>query len=513
MQGKSVFGRIRSVINEESPIEAGSAAPAEAVQTTRHVIDLLDGSLAYYAHTGTVRVHRDDGSALADMFYIAYRAEQHANAWGGFETHAQSGPRPITFAFGGGPGSASLWLNIGGLGPRRIPPRVPRPTAPASHELDDNPCTLLTATDLVFIDAPGTGFSRLAPGATPADAWGVDADADLFARAITRYLTLTDSWQAPRYLLGESYGAARAAVLACHLQRHGLDCDGIVLLSPTLSWAATQPGLDQGYVNLLPSYAAAAFHHGKARPEKDDKDLDAFLAQARKFASTEYAQALQLGDTLPEDDEKDMAKLMSSFVGLEPALLRRRHLRVDPAVFCRELLAEDGKVIGLLDARYTADSHCAPGAPMTDPAATGVSSALLAGFHHHLAYDLEYHTALDYRAVHAEAIAGAWDWPHATPGTARPLPNATLELSAAIARNPALRVCVMGGFFDLAAPYAGTEFDIGHLHLGPTLRQNVQFSWYIAGHLTYTDDEAVALMASGLRRFYGEQAYWCLPGG
>jgi carboxypeptidase C (cathepsin A) len=495
MHSDDVFGKIRSVSNEEYP--------AAAVQSTRHVIDLPAGPLAYRADAGTLHLHRDDGSALADLFFIAYRAEQVANAWGTFDANGQPARRPITFAFGGGPGGASLWLNVGGIGPRRVPARVPG-TAVVPAVPEDNPWTLLTATDLVFIDAPGTGFSRLAAGATGADALGVDADASLFARAITRYLKANDCWQAPRYLLGESYGATRAAAVACHLQRDGLDCDGVILLSPTLNWAAPQLGLDQGYVSLLPSYAAAAFHHGKARPETDDKDLDSFLAQARKFAATNYAQALQLGDTLPAEAEIAVARVMSSYTGLEPALLRRRRLRVDPAVFCRELLADEGKVIGLLDARCTADSPCAPGAPSTDPAATGVSNALLAGFHHHLTYDLDYRSALDYRAADGEAIASAWDWRHAPGGAGRPLPvpNAALDLSAAMHRNPALRVRVTGGLFDLAAPFAAAEFDISHLHLGPTLRQNVKFNWYAAGHLTYTDDEAAALMASDLRGLY-----------
>jgi carboxypeptidase C (cathepsin A) len=503
MQSKTVIEKIRSVIHSESPAETGPTALAEAVQTTRHVIDLPAGPLAYRAEAGPLEVRRDDGSPLADMFYIAYRAERSSSFWDEVETDRRSWPRPVTFAFGGAPGSPSPWLNIGGLGPRRVPARGPRAAA-APHDLEDNPCTLLSATDLVFIDAPGTGFSRLAADAAPAEAWGVDADADVFARAITRYLTLTDSWQAPRYLLGESYGATRAAVLACQLQRQGLDCDGVILLSPTLNWATTQPGLDQGYVNLLPSYAAAAFHHGKARPEPDEKDFDAFLAQAREFATTRYAQALQLGDRLAEDEEKDIATLMSSYVGLEPALLRRQRLRADPAVFCRELLAEDGKVVGLLDGRHAADGPYPPGAPATDTAATVVGSALLAGFHHHLAYDLDYRTTVAYRAAGAEAIAAAWDWRHAPGGTGRPLPvpNAALDLSAAMHRNPALRVRVIGGFLDLAAPFAAAEFDIGHLHLGPALGHNVQFNWYTAGHLAYTDAEAAALMSSDLRQFY-----------
>ena len=221
--------------------------------TTRHAIDLPGGRLEYQARAGTVRVGRDDGSPLADVFYLAYRAESGAT-------------RPVTFAFNGGPGSASLWLNVGGFGPRRAPTLTPHPTPPAPYAFGDNPHTLLAVSDLVFLDAVGTGFSRLAGDGRPDEVWGVDQDVEVFARAILRYLTMTGSWQAPRYLFGESYGTSRAAALVYRLQNLGADFNGVIMLSTLLNWATTQPGLDQGYINLLPSYAAAAWYHGKASP-------------------------------------------------------------------------------------------------------------------------------------------------------------------------------------------------------------------------------------------------------
>lgn len=227
-------------------------AMTEPCVTTRHAIDLPGGRLCYEARAGTVRVGRDDGSPLADVFYLAYRAESAAT-------------RPVTFAFNGGPGSASLWLNVGGFGPRRAPTLTPHATPPAPYAFGDNPHTLLAVSDLVFLDAVGTGFSRLAGDGRPEEVWGVDQDVDVFARAILRYLTMTGSWQASRYLFGESYGASRAAALVHRLQNLGADFNGVIMLSTLLNWATTQPGLDQGYINLLPSYAAAAWYHDKAR--------------------------------------------------------------------------------------------------------------------------------------------------------------------------------------------------------------------------------------------------------
>jgi carboxypeptidase C (cathepsin A) len=451
-------------------------------------------------------VRRDDDSALADVFYLAYRAEPAVNAWA-FE---EAGPRPITFAFNGGPGVASLWMNVGGFGPRRTPTKAPAHTPPAPYKFGDNPYTLLPSTDLVFLDAPGTGFSRISPQARPEEAWGVDQDADVFARAITRYLTITGSWQSPRYLFGESYGTARAAVLVHKLQNQGVDFNGVILLSAILNWATIQPGLDQGYINLLPSYAAAAHYHGKT-PGGGEQDLDAVLGQTRKFAASTYAQALQLGDRLPADKEEEVATLLSQYTGLDAALLRRKRLRVEMEDFRTLLLAGEGRVIGRFDARFIAESHYTIGTgsldPATDDAATaGVSAAHLAGFHHHLAQDLGYHSSLHYRPLHNVAIEGAWDWRHKAPGFEEPMavPNVSLDLAAAMRRNPALRVRVMGGVYDLATPFAAAEFDVSHLHLGPVLRPNVEFRWYKSGHLTFVDEEAVAEMSSDLREFYAQ---------
>jgi carboxypeptidase C (cathepsin A) len=278
--------------------------------TTRHAVDLPGGRrLDYQATAGTVRVSRDDGSALADVFYLAYRADSEAEA-----------ARPVTFLFNGGPGSASLWLNIGGFGPRRVPTLTPRATPPAPYAFGDNPHTLLAVSDLVFIDAVGTGFSRLAGDGRSDEVWGVDQDVDVFARAILRYLTVTGSWQAPRYLFGESYGTSRAAALVHRLQNLGADFNGVIMLSTLLNWATTQPGIDQYYINLLPSYAATAWYHGRAhdgRSRAADLPLAEFLAAAREFASGDYASALHRGDLLPPATGQAVAARLADFTGLD----------------------------------------------------------------------------------------------------------------------------------------------------------------------------------------------------
>ena len=469
-------------------------AMTEPCVTTRHAIDLPGGRLEYQARAGTVRVGRDDGSPLADVFYLAYQAESGAT-------------RPVTFAFNGGPGSASLWLNVGGFGPRRAPTLSPHATPPAPYAFGDNPHTLLAVSDLVFLDAVGTGFSRLVGDGRPDEVWGVDQDVEVFARAILRYLTMTGSWQAPRYLFGESYGTSRAAALVYRLQNLGADFNGVIMLSALLNWATTQPGLDQGYINLLPSYAAAAWYHGKARPA--DQPLTGFLDGAREFAHGDYAAALQQGDLLPAATEHAVAARLADFTALDVVMLRRKKLRIEMENFRRELLGQEGKQIGRFDTRFCADHQYVIGTgafdPATDDAATaGVNSAHLSGFHQHLAADLGYRSHLHYRPLNNVTIAAAWDWRHKAPGIDAPLqvPNVALDLSAAMRRNPALRVYIMGGVYDLATPFAGAEFDISHLYLSERLRRNVLFSWYESGHMTFVDEKVIPVMTSDLARFY-----------
>lgn len=475
--------------------------PAEVERSVRttHTLELAGTTLRYHADAGTVRIRRDDHSPLADVFYLAYRAVAEPGA----------APRPLTFAFNGGPGSASLWLNIGGFGPRRVPTRTPLATPPAPYEFADNPHSLLAVSDLVFIDAVGTGYSRLAGDGRPDEVWGVDQDVEAFTRAILRYLTVTDSWHRPRYLFGESYGTTRAAALVHRLQNLGVDFNGVVLLSTLLNWATNQPGVDQSYVNLLPTLAATAHHHG--RSATTGRPLADVLREVREFAQGDYASALQRGDTLPARREAEVAGRLSEFIGLPADYLLRRRLRVEMEEFRRELLAAEGRLIGRFDTRFAADHQYVIGTgsfdPATDDAATaGVNSAHLSGFHTHLAADLGYRTDLHYRHLHNMTIAPAWDWRHKAPGIDAPLqvPNVSLDLSAALRRNPALGVYLMGGVYDLATPFFAAEFDIAHLYLSESLRRNVRVSWYESGHMTFVDERIVGQMTADLTGFYAQ---------
>ena len=391
-----------------------SAAPTDTNDTEtfvsrRHRISTVAGTLDYTAGAGTVIVRDDEHRPLATVFYTSYVADREED----------DPPRPVTFLFNGGPGSASLWLNIGGFGVKRAPTNTPKATPPAPYVWGDNPHTLLTASDLVFIDAPGTGYSRLLGDTTPAQVWGVDQDVDAFAKAITRWLTITNSWNAPRFLFGESYGTTRAAALVHRLQNQGLDFNGVVLLSTVLNWGESNLGGPREYINLLPSFAATAWYHGKARTAHSE--LEPFLAEARAFAQGPFAAALLQGDLITGSDEDDVAERMSALIGLDAAYLKKHHFRIGMEQYRYALLADEGRVIGRFDTRFTAEHQYVVGGgshdPATDDAATaGVNSAHLSTYRAHLVDDIGYTSDLHYRHLHNMPISRAWDWKHKAPG-------------------------------------------------------------------------------------------------
>lgn len=481
-------------MTEPTPADAPDT---ETFTSRRHRITAGGRSLDYTAGAGTVIVRDDEHRPLASVFYTSYIADREEGA----------PVRPVTFLFNGGPGSASLWLNIGGFGPKRTPTNTPLATPPAPYASGDNPHTLLTASDLVFIDAPGTGYSRLLGDATPAELWGVDQDVAAFAKAITRWLTITNNWNAPRFLFGESYGTTRAASLVHRLQNQGLDFNGVVLLSTVLNWGESNLGGPREYINLLPSYAATAWYHGKART--GHTELDPLLLEAREFAQGPFAEALLRGDLLPADLEDAVAERMSALIGLDADYLKKHHFRIGMEQYRYALLADEGRVIGRFDTRFTAEHQYVVGNgshdPATDDAATaGVNSAHLSTYRAHLVDDIGFTSDLHYRHLHNMPISRAWDWKHKAPGVDAPqlVPDVSIDLSAAVRRNPNLKVFVMGGYYDLATPFFGPEVDVAHLYLAPSLRENIRFTFYESGHMTFVDERAVERMKSDLDDFY-----------
>jgi carboxypeptidase C (cathepsin A) len=464
--------------------------PPETTSVTRHSIRLDGKKIDYTATAGNLLLRNNAGQAEASVFYVAYTANTK-----------NSGTRPITFLFNGGPGAGSVFLLMGSFGPKRARTSSPAITAPAPYVLSDNPGSLIDTTDLVFIDAPGAGFSRIVGRATGKRFWGVDEDLDAFEHFIERYLTVNQRWNSPKYLLGESYGTARAAMLAYRLSQSNIALNGVVLMSSILNSGAHAPGTDLESESYLPTYAAIAWYHDKITPKPSS--LPAFLDEVRAFASGPYAQALAAGDSLPEPERDAIAARIAHYTGLDVGYIKQTRLQIWPPRFRKQLLRSESRSVGRYDARFEGiDYDDASENPDYDASVTSVSSAFDAAFHEHLVQDLHYEAKDTYRVFNDDALK-QWNWKHrAWWGEQLTLPYAAGDLAEAMRQNPRLRVLSLNGYFDLATPFFQTEYDLAHMGLDPSLRSNVQRTYYPTGHMIYLDDAALHSLKGDLVRFY-----------
>lgn len=474
---------------------AALPAPREASTVTEHVMSLHGRRFDYRATAGNLLLRDDKGEPEASMFYVAYTHKAEHGA-----------PRPVTFLFNGGPGAASVFLLMGSVGPKRVHTSSPTATPPAPYQLADNPDTLLDKSDLVFIDAVGTGFSKLVGHGTGKRFWSVDGDLDAFTRFIDRYLSVNNRWNSPKFLIGESYGTTRAAMLAYRLGQHNISLNGVALLSSVLNSNMHAPGFDLMYVRYLPSYAAAAWYHDKLGPSKP-ADLPAFLDEVRAFAAGPYAAALAKGDALPENERDAIAAQIARYTGLDARYVIGARLRVSPSHFRKQLLLTQTRSVGRYDSRfegieYDQDSS----SPDYDASEKYITSAFDAAFHQHLAEDLHYASASDgaYR-VFNEHVLGAWEWKHrAWWGETLNAPYAAADLAEAMRQNPHLLVLSANGYFDLATPFFATEYDLSHMGLEPALRKNLRVTYYTTGHMIYLDDSALHALKGDLAAFYDD---------
>jgi carboxypeptidase C (cathepsin A) len=483
------------------PQKPEEAAPVERSSVTEHQMN-LDGKVLHYTATaGTLLIRDQDDKPYGSIFYVAYTLD-------GADPHT----RPVTFLYNGGPGSASLWLHMGSVGPVRVVTDSPDATGSGPYQIVPNQYTLLDQSDLVFIDAPLTGYSRAAGKGTVKDFAGVDQDLKAFTKFIERYLTVNQRWNSPKFLFGESYGTTRSAGLSATLQEDGVSLNGITLLSSVLNYnASVGAGLELSYVNYLPSYAAIAFYHKKL-PQMPT-DMVAFVEQAREFARGEYAEALAQGDKLPQAQMEAMAQKLNHFTGLPVEYLEQAKLRVNPSQFRAELLRGDGETSGDIMGRYDArfegtQPDDIEEFPSYDPSDTGIAGAYTAAIHDYLSRELKYDSPDEYK-LSADTI-GEWDWHHhaigggSGYGRMQELPDVTPDLADTMRKNPKLMVFSANGWFDLATPFFATEYELNHMMLTPQLQKNVQIHYYPAGHMVYLNIDALRQMRDDLRTFYTE---------
>ncbi len=465
--------------------------PVERFTATQHTLTLNGQAIAYTATAGTLLVRDNDNKPYGSFFYVAYTKDGVTD----------EKTRPVTFLYNGGPGSASLWLEMGSVGPVRVETDSPQPTGPAPYRMVPNQYSLLDKTDLVFIDAVGTGFSRPVEKATEKDFAGTDQDVRSFERFIVRYITVNKRWNSPKFLMGESYGTTRSAALVDALENQGIACNGVILVSSILNYAIQAPGLDERSIGDLPSFAAVAYYHDKLAQKP--ADFKAFLREVRAFARGPYAEALAQGDNLSEQQRNFIAAKVSAYTGLSAQYVKEANLRVSAPGFRKELLRGENEILGRYDARFEgSDMDAAGGTPGYDPSETAVKGAFVAAFHDFLANDLKYTSHDDYLVL-APNVIQSWDWKHRSPdGQVEQMPYVAGDLADAMRKNPKLRVFSANGLFDLATPFFTTEFDLSHMNLDPKLRANVEIGYYPSGHMIYLNVDALKQLSGDLKKFY-----------
>ncbi|HEY2274338.1 MAG TPA: hypothetical protein VGH61_02440 [Steroidobacteraceae bacterium] len=491
----------------------------EAV-TTGGSVTIGGRAMSYQAIAGTLIVHprgwddvpRDpnakaaageeggepDPTAEASMFFVYY-------------SRAGEGPRPVTFLYNGGPGSSTMWLHMGAFGPHRIVTSTDAHTPAAPYSLVNNAYSLLDATDLVFVDAPGTGFSRIAGKDKEKAFFGLDPDAYAFSEFITQFLTRYGRWNSPKYLFGESYGTPRSAVVVNQLEsERSVDFNGVVLLSQILSFDLSadrptgNPGVDLPYETVLPTYAASAWYHKKLPGEHPN--LEALLTEVEQFAMGDYARALAAGSELSAGDRAAIAQKLHDYTGLPVDYILKADLRIDGGEFRQNLQGDGSLTTGRLDSRFSGpDIDPLSQRAEYDPQSTALSSAYVSAFNDYARKELHYGEGRIFKP--SIQTFRTWNFAHQLPGQQGPAfsprqgVNVMPDLANAMKLNPNLKVQLNAGYFDLATPFYQGVYEMHHLPIPQSLQSNIEFRFYDSGHMVYAKDSSLKQLHDNVADF------------
>jgi carboxypeptidase C (cathepsin A) len=473
------------------------AEHADRISITRHRARIGRRDLAYTVTCGTMVLKEEaekDGKsegekARARVFFIAYTLDEVKD----------KAARPVTFSFNGGPGSSSVWLHFGVLGPRRVELDAEGRASPPPGRLVPNEFSLLDASDLVFIDPVGTGFSRMVEGEKVKEYHDYKRDLESVGEFIRLYVSRYGRWASPKFLIGESYGTTRASGLAGHLlERYGMYLNGVMLVSCALDFAVLRfdPANDLPPILFLPTYAATAWYHKRLPPDLQKKPLRKLLDEVEAFAAGEYASALFQGARLPAKARKDMVQRVARYTGLSPEYVDRTGLRIEIFRFCKELLRDARRTVGRLDSRYTGIDRDAAGEEFEfDPAMVEIYGAYAAAANGYYRNDLKYDADIPYEVI--KPLYVDWGWKD----YANRYAAVGETLRKAMSMNPHMRVLVASGYYDFATPHFAADYSLDHLNLAPELRGNIRVTYYEAGHMMYAHRPSLEKLARELRTF------------
>ncbi len=471
---------------DEAPAsDTSGVAAIERIMVAKHTTRVDGKTIAYTTHTGTMVLRDEDGKPKASVFFIAYTKDQE-----------DSTTRPLTFFFNGGPGSASLWLDMGIMSPMH-PEMGPNGSQPAPpYNLVENPNSPLDATDLVQVDAMMTGYSRPAKGVKATDFTGDRNDIQMFGEFIRDYLDKYHRWESPKYLFGESYGTFRSAGLAAELQSNeGIELNGIMLLGTVLDFQYISPSAtnDIGYASFLPTYTATAWYHKKLPAALQGESLEQVVQQSRTWAFGDYLVQLARGNTLSADERASVAQKLSDFTGVTSKFALNTNLRIDAGTYRTELLRDTRQTLGRYDSRMLGiNGNASSTREDYDPSDVAPSGAFMSAFMRYLHEDLEYTSNLQY---YMGGHTGRWDY------AGGEFPTEVEALRTAMAKDPYLHVMVGAGYYDMATPFANAEYTFTHLGFDQTYRDRVKFTYYESGHMAYLNQSSAKQLKSDIEKF------------
>ncbi|MBN1272279.1 MAG: peptidase S10 [Candidatus Aminicenantes bacterium] len=485
------FDSGKNTLPEKSP-----AVPDPVISITKHSVRIGGQTVPYTATIGKMRINKPDEKPGADVFFTAYTRDAIKDI----------SQRPITFAYNGGPGSSSVWLHMGGIGPKRV--RMTNEGFPVKppYGLEDNEYSLLDVTDLVFIDPVSTGFSRPLPGEKKSQFHGVYEDISSVGEFIRMYITYFERWSSPKFLLGESYGTYRSAGLSGFLQgrQHGMYLNGIILVSSVLDFSTIgfAPGSTVPYVLFLPHYTATARYHGKLSGDMQQKPLTELLDEVEEFALNEYSVALLKGNRLDEGKKTEIVRKLAMYTGLSEDYIRRTNLRIRHDRFVKELLRDEFQTVGRLDSRFIGMDEDAAGENYEfDPSSAAIQGPFSTMFNEYIRRELGFPET---QAYHIYGDVRPWNF---TGGrqmdrrTRSVIPNMAETLRTAMSENTSLRVFAANGYYDGATPYFETEYTFSQIGLNGEFKDRVTMGYYEAGHMMYIHKPSLIKLKEDLARF------------